>query len=144
MPIPNGPMITVASLRETLGRPAERPDGVRDLLAVPWNESGLVPDGATAAGPLALGDWPQMWRADPDCGPRFLIALRGVASPYRIAGIWETNPARWDEDSGADPSRRTVPVLAPAYVASAVLAGRLPEADLTFGWLSPEEQFAFI
>lgn len=144
MPILNGPMITVSTLRETLGRPAERHDGVRDLLAVHRNESGLVPDGTTAAGPLALGDWPEAWQADPDCGPRFLIALRGVAVPYWIAGIWETDPARWGEDSGADPSRRAVPVLAPAYVASAVLAGRLLETDLTFGWLNPEEQFAFL
>ena len=35
MTIPNGPTVTVAALRQALGLPAERPDGTRDLLAIP-------------------------------------------------------------------------------------------------------------
>ena len=143
MTIPNGAVVTVTGLRETLGLPGERPDGVRDVLAIPCHDGQPPPEGS-AAGPLALGDLPETWQRDPASGPRFLVALRGLVSPYRIAGIWETDPARWGEDSGADPSRRTVPLLAPAYVPSAVLTRRLLGADLVFGWINPEEQYAFL
>jgi hypothetical protein len=143
MTIPNGPMVTVTGLRLALGLPAERPEGTRDVLAIPC--AGSEPaDDATTAGPLALGELPEAWRDDPATGPRFLVTLRGLASPYRVAGIWETDPARWGEDSGADPSRRAVPLLAPAYVPAAVLAGRPLESALVFGWLNSEEQYAFL
>lgn len=143
MTIPNGPVVTVTGLRLALGLPGERPDGTRDVLAIPC--AGSEPaDDATTAGPLALGELPEEWRRDPASGPRFLVVLRGLASPYRVAAIWETDPARWGEDSGADPSRRAVPLLAPAYVPAAVLAGRPLESGLVFGWLNSEEQYAFL
>jgi hypothetical protein len=143
MTIPNGPAVTIARLRQELGLPAERPVGTRDVLAIPCTGSEPGED-ATTAGPLALGDLPEEWRRDPASGPRYLITLRVLPPPYRVAGIWETDPARWGEDSSAPPSRRLVPLLAPAYVPAAVLAGRPIEAGLVFGWLSTEDQYAFL
>lgn len=140
---PNGSAVAVPALRQTLGLPPARPDGTRDLLAVLLGQAE-VPGDAITAWPLALGSWPEAWRRSPASGPAFLIALRGLARPYRIAGIWETDPARWGRDTAADPARREVPLRAPAYVAAAVLTGRPLEATLTFGWLNPEEQFAFL
>lgn len=144
MTIPNGRLVTVAHLRESLGLPPERPEGTRDLIAVPWEESLLIPQGADTAGPLALGDWPEAWQRDPRTGPRFLVTLRGPDSPCEISGIWETNPARWNEEVAADPVRRLVPLLTPAYVPSAIFVDRLLEIDLAFGWTRPEEKFAFL
>jgi len=143
MTIQSGPAVSVSGLRLALGLPGERPDGTRDVLAIPC--AGSEPaDDATTAGPLALGELPEHWRRDPASGPRFLVVLRGLANPYRVATIWETDPGRWGEDAGASPSRRMVPLLAPAYVPSAVLAGRPLESGLVFGWLNSEEQYAFL
>ena len=139
----NGHLVTVTAFRLALGLPAERLDGTRDVLAIPC--AGSEPaDDANTTGPLALGELPEHWRRDPATGPRFLIVLRGLASPYRVAAIWETDPDRWGDDANADPSRRVVPLLAPAYVPSAVLAGRALESSLVFGWLNSEEQYAFL
>jgi hypothetical protein len=141
--IPRGATVTIARLREELGVPRERPDGVRDVLAIPCADGEPLPDGP-AARPLALGDWPEDWRQNPASGPQYLVALRGLARPWRVAGVWETDPARWGDDAGADPKRRIVPLLAPAYVPSAALTGALLDAPLVFGWIDREEQYAFL
>ena len=143
MTIANGPVVTIPALRQALGLPAERPDGTRDVLAIP--SAGSEPAGeATTARPLALGELPEEWRRDPASGPRFLVVLRGLASPYRVVAVWEIDPSRWGDDAGAAPSRRAVPLLARAYVASAVLDGRTLQASLVFGWLNAEDQYAFL
>lgn len=143
MTIPNGPVVTVSVLRETLGLPGARPDDTRDVLAVLCGDAEL-PDDDARAWPLALGRWPETWLRVPSIGPRYLIALRGLSSPYLIAGIWAIDPGRWGRDSSPNPSRREVPLHSPAYVAAAALTGRRLEAGLKFGWLHPEEQFAFV
>lgn len=144
MNIPNDPVVTVPVLRETLDLPAMRPEETRDVLAVLCGEDGAIPITADTTWPLALGRWPETWRRAPALGPRYLISLRGLASPFLITGIWETDPERWGHDSGADPSRRAVPLRSPAYVPAAALTGRRLKTDLTFGWLNPEEQYAFL
>jgi hypothetical protein len=143
MTIPNGPVVTVPVLRETLGLPGVRLDGTRDVLAVLCGEAAL-PDDDARAWPLALGRWPETWLRMPSIGPRYMVALRGLANPYPIAGIWEVNPARWAREPSPDPSCREVPLRSPVYVAAAALTGRRLETGLTFGWLHPEEQFAFV
>jgi hypothetical protein len=141
--IPNGPTVTIARLRLELGLPAERPSGIRDVLVIPClgSEPG---DDATTAGPLALGDLPEEWRRSPATGPRYLVTVRGLANPWRVAGIWETDPARWGDDADAPPSRRLVPLRGAAYVLAAVLSGRAIEARLTFGWIAITDQYAFL
>jgi hypothetical protein len=148
MTIPHAGVIPVTALRETLGLSAERPVGVRDVIAIPRFASNTIPEQAAAAGPLALGDWPETWRSEPGSGPRYLVTLYGPVNPYEITGIWETDPAAWGQDSGRDsglnPFLRLVPLSAPAYVASVILAGQFLDTGLSFGWTSPEEQFAFL
>jgi hypothetical protein len=137
-------VVTVEILRRTLGLPAGRHDGVRDLLIVPREPGTPIPAAVPGAWRLALGDWPEAWRDEPDTGPRFLIMLHGLASPYFIATAEEINRARWGEDTGGPPDRREVPVTGTAYVATAALAGCQLDCDLSFGWQFPEEQFAFL
>lgn len=146
MTTPNGPAVTVTALRQTLGLSPERPDGVRDVIAVPLTATDPVPDDLAAAPRpmLALGDWPDRWLGAPETAPKYLVALRGPVGLYQIAGIWEIDPLSWGLDTEAPPRFRTVPVVAPAYVASAALAGQILDIGLTFGWASPEEQFAFL
>ena len=74
MNVPESRVISVSFLREFLGLPAARPDGVRDLLVIPR------PSGAPLPGPwrLALGHWPDTWRAAPSAAPRFLVVLDGL------------------------------------------------------------------
>jgi hypothetical protein len=141
--IPAGARVTVAKLREILGVPRMRREYVRDVLAVPCGDGDPLPDGDRARS-LALDDLPEEWQANPDSGPQYLVVLRGLARPWRIAGVWETDPARWGEDAGADPQHRLVPLLTEAYIPSAVLTGALLDAPLVFGWLNREEQYAFL
>lgn len=146
MTMPDAPPLAVPELRGILGLPAERPLGVRDLIAVPGNGTDAIPGDPALFPPvvLALGDWPERWRDVPESGPEFLVTLRGDTNPYRIADIWKTNPGSWGLDQDADPGHRTVPLLSLAYVTSATLAGRILDTGFTFGWLNPEEQFAFL
>lgn len=146
MTIPNGVALTVAALRTTLGLPPERPAGVRDVLAVPRTGTDAIPEhpASRPSVALALGDWPEAWLYAPETAPRYLVTLRGLASPYQIAGIWETDPLSWGLDLDAHPARRAVPVTGLAYIASATLAGQMLDTGLTFGWINPEEQFAFL
>lgn len=144
MSFPDDRVVTLSVLRQTLGLPAERPDGVRDLLVVPREPGTPIPPTLPGAWQLALGDWPETWRAEPGTGPRFLVMLHGLASPYFIATAEEINRARWGEDAGGPPDRREVPVTGTAYVATASLAGCRLDCDLSFGWQYTEEQFAFV
>ncbi len=145
MPIePNGSVVTVPALREALGLPKQRPEGVRDLLGVLWEPPEPVTVAAVAARPLALGDWPEAWRADPASGPQFLIALRDQADPYLIARVFWVDGTRWGDHTGADPQHRQVPVSARTTLAAVRLAGRRVLAGVSFGWPQPEEHFAFL
>ncbi|HXL95703.1 MAG TPA: hypothetical protein VN969_42830 [Streptosporangiaceae bacterium] len=144
MTISDNSSVTVAGLREILGLAPERPDGVRDLLAVPRSHGEPVPDIKTSPWQLALGDWPEAWRAEPGTGPRYLVMLRGLTAPYLIATVEDIDISRWGEDEDADPSRRLVPVRGTAYAAAAVLAGSRLETGVSFGWQHPEEQYAFL
>jgi hypothetical protein len=141
MTMHNDDALTIPALRRSLGLPAERPDGIRDLLAVPRDLGAPVPPPDSWR--LALGDWPELWRAEPASSPRFLVMLRGAASPYFIATIEDIDPGGWGLDVDADLSRRVVPVRGTAY-AMAVLGGSLLAMDLTFGWDRPEERYAFL
>jgi hypothetical protein len=144
MTISDDRAVTVAGLREILGLPSERPDGVRDLLAVPREPGTPIPVAGPGAWQLALGDWPEAWQSEPGTGPGFLVMLHGIASPFFVATVEQIDRARWGEDSGADPDRREVPVTGTAYAATAVVAGCQLDADLVFGWPRPEEQYAFL
>jgi hypothetical protein len=141
MTIPNDRAITIPVLRQALGLPRERPDGVRELLAVRRDLGAPVPPPGSWR--LALGDWPDAWRAEPGTGPVFLVMLRGTTSPYFIAAIEDIQPARWGADTGTDQQYRRVPVRGVA-TATSVLAGCTLHADLTFGWDRAEEQYAFL
>jgi hypothetical protein len=141
--IPAGARVTVARVREVIGVPAAvRADGARDVLAVPAADGAPLP--GEAAVRLALGGWPEEWRDCPQSGPGFLVALRGTGRSWRIAGVWETDPARWGQDAGSGPRRRLVPLAGVALVPSAVLAGAVLDAPLVFGWPDPEERYAFL
>jgi hypothetical protein len=146
MMTPNAHALAVPELRETLGLSAERPVDVRDIIAVPRTGTGAMLEEPASLPPvaLALGDWPEAWLHAPETAPRYLVTLRGLASPYQISGVWDIDSLSWGLDTGARPSFRVVPVTALAYVASAALAGRMLDTGVTFGWLSPEEQFAFL
>jgi len=143
MSIPANRVVTIPALRRFLGLPAERPDGIRDLLIVPSEPGTPVPAAQPGAWQLALGDWPEAWRAEPDTGPRFLVMLHGLARPYFIATVEVIDIARWGDDAGSSPGRREVPVTGTAYAETASLAGCRLDCDLSFGWPSPEEQYAF-
>lgn len=145
MIIPDSEVVTVSVLREVLNLSRTRPESTRDVLAVLCGaDETPVPLTTDVNWPLALGRWPETWRQAPATGPQYLVSLCGLASPYLITGIWETEPDRWGHDSGTDLSRRTVPLRSPAYAAAAALAGRYLDTSLTFGWLHAEEQFAFL
>jgi hypothetical protein len=138
---PNEPVVTVQALRESLGLPPERPDGVRDVLAAlsdaPAGSSSLMFR-------LALGDWPEAWRADPPTGPQFLVTLLGHSDPFQIRDIYAIDATRWGDDTGADPQERLVPVAQLDDAASLRLRGSRLRTGLSFGWPEPEERFAFL
>jgi hypothetical protein len=140
MIVPEDRVITVEFLREFLGLPGVRPDGVRDLLVIPRE------GGTSLAGPwrLALGNWPETWRAQPETGPRYLVVLHGLTAPYFIAAIDEIDGVQWGTDSGGDPQHRDVPITGAPHSATSWLAGCLLDMDMTFGWSLPEEQYAFL
>jgi hypothetical protein len=135
--------ITVSGLRHILGLPAERPDGVRDLLVVASDRAAPVPDPAASPWQLALGLWPEEWQANPQTGPRYLVMLRQLTIGYIIAAIEEIDPARWGAEPHADPRLRTVPVRGPAP-ATVELTGCRLDLNATFGWPLREEQYAFL
>lgn len=139
MSVPEDRVITVAFLREFLGLPVARPDGVRDLLVIPR------PGGTPLSGPwrLALGDWPDEWRSSPSTAPRFLVVLRGLIAPYFVAGIWEIDRQLWGSDAAGDRGLREVPVIQRPHEATSQLAGCEVDTDMTFGWPLPEEHYAF-
>jgi hypothetical protein len=143
MNIPADWVITVTFLREFLGLPASRPEGVRDLLVVARDSSAPVPGLADGPWRLALGDWPEAWRAAPETGPRYLVMLRQLTTGYVIAVIEDIDPAGWAADGDSDPQHRLVPVRGTA-AATAHLAGCVLDTDVTFGWPLPEEQYAFL
>lgn len=145
MIIPDSEVVTSTVLREALELPSSPPDTGHDVLAVLCGgDRTPIPLTADMRWPLALGRWPETWQQAPALGPKFLVSLRGLAGPYLITGIWETDPDRWGHDSGNDFSQREVPLRSPAYAAAAALAGRYLNLNLAFGWLHPEEQFAFL
>jgi hypothetical protein len=142
MTSPNDALWSRRTLRVHLGLPPQRPDGVRDLLAVQRGLDAPVP--APDAWRLALGDWPELWAIEPANGPRFLIMLKGTASPYFIATVEDIDPAGWALDGPeADQGRRVVPVHGTAR-ATASLAGHRFVTDLTFGWELDTEKYAFL
>jgi hypothetical protein len=134
-------ILTVPELRGHLGLPREPADGNRELLVVRRDLGEPVP--AAGSWRLALGDWPDAWRAEHGAGPRFLVMLHGTASPYFIATIEDIDAEDWGLDGDAEPDQRVVPVRGTAY-ATAELAGDQLELDLMFGWDRPEEQYAFM
>jgi hypothetical protein len=139
MNIPEDRVITVAFLREFLGLPPERPDGVRDLLVIP------VAGGTSLSGPwrLALGDWPERWRISSETGPRYLVVLHGLTAPYFIAAISDIDRPQWGDDTAADAQFRAVPVGPLPHASTSWLAGCRVDTDTTFGWPLPQEQYAF-
>lgn len=142
MTIPDDRIITVPVLRQVLGLPAERPDKVRDLLAVPCGLGDPIPPRDSWR--LALGDWPEIWHQSPGTGPVFLVMLEGAVSPYFVATVEEILPHRWGCDPESSPDRRVIPVRGTAYAATAKLAGCQVRTDLTFGWDHTEERYAFL
>lgn len=134
-------LITVAFLRNALGLAEERPDGVREILAVRRDLGAPVP--AWNSWRLALGDWPESWAADEGTGPRYLVMLRGEASPYFIATVEDINASSWGLDEAVS-GVRVVPVRGTAHQVTAMLAGCRLETDVRFGWQQPEEQYAFL
>jgi len=134
--------VSVPELRQVLGLPAERADGVRDLLVVPRSPGTPVP--AAGSWRMALGDWPDEWRSCPSAAPQFLVMLHGLAAPYFIATIEEICVSRWGEDTDGSFASRVVPVTGAACEATALVAGALLDCDITFGWQYPEEQYAFL
>jgi hypothetical protein len=135
--------LDVAGLRQVLGLPASRPEGVRDLLVVARNRTAPVPDLSVTPWRLALGDWPETWQQAPETGPRFLVMLRRLTTGYVIAVVEDIDPAGWGVDGDADPQHRLVPVRGTATTTSQFAGYRL-DTDVTFGWPLPEEQYAFL
>ena len=143
MTTPDDLTVTVPALRTTLGLPASRPEGVRDLLVVARDRSAPVPDLAVSPWRLALGDWPETWREAPETGPRYLVMLRQLTTGYVIAAVADIDPAGWGADGDSDPQHRLVPVSGIA-TATAQLADCVLDTDVRFGWPLPEEQYAFL
>jgi hypothetical protein len=137
--VPEDRVINIAFLREFLGLPISRPDGVRDLLVIPRK------GGTPLSGPwrLALGDWPGEWRSSPSSAPQFLVVLHGLTPPYFVAGIWEIDHHLWGSDVSGDRGLREVPMIPRPHEATSHLAGCELDTDMTFGWPLPEEQYAF-
>jgi hypothetical protein len=138
---PNEPVVTVQALRESLGLDPHRPDGVRDVVAA---LSDAQAGSRSLVLRLALGDWPEAWRADPPTGPRFLVTLAGHADPYQIRDVYTIDATRWGDDTGADPQERLVPVSHLDEALSLQLRGSQLQTGLSFGWPLPEERFAFL
>jgi len=135
--------LDVTGLRQVLGLPASRPEGVRDLLVVARDRSAPVPHLPASPWRLALGDWPETWQEAPETGPQFLVMLRQLTAGYVIAVVEDIDPAGWGADGTADLQRRVVPVRGTA-AATAQLAGCRLDTDLAFGWPLPEEQYTFL
>jgi hypothetical protein len=142
MTMPEDRRITIPVLREILDLPRERADGVREVIAVPRGLGEPIPHRDSWR--LALGDWPEIWHAEPGTGPRYLVMLRGEASPYFIATVEDIDLEGWGADADLPPDQRVVPVRDTAYEKTAILAGAQLDADLTFGWTRREEQYAFL
>jgi hypothetical protein len=142
MTMPDDRVLTTSVLREILELPSERPDGVRELLVIPRGLGEPIP--SPDSWRLALGDWPEAWRASPGTGPRYLVMLRGAGSPYFIATVEDIEQDLWGSDSDSPPDQRVVPVRGTAYKKTAILAGAQLAAELTFGWDRREEQYAFL
>jgi hypothetical protein len=136
-------MVTVHELRQTLSLAAERPDGVRDVLAIACPARPVTAQ-AVAGRVLALGDWPELWRIEPACGPAILVTLSGDIAPYLITGVFRTDPAQWRPDESADPQRWRVPACWPYAQGAVLLDDRHALAGVRFGWPDPEERFAFL
>ena len=141
MTVPFDRMLTVPELRAILGLPRSRPDGVREVLAVPRPPGAPVPPRDSWR--LALGDWPEAWAAEPGTGPRYLVMLRGTVSPYFIATVEDIDASAWGLDGAGTGGSRVVPVRGTAHSVTALTAGCQLETDIRFGWQQPEEQFAF-
>lgn len=141
--MPNVIRITTRELRQVLGLAPVRADGMRDVLAIACPARPVTPQ-AVSSQMLALGDWPDLWRAEPACGPGIVVTLGGDTGPHMITGVFRTDPAQWGQDTGADPHHRRVPVCWP-YALGAVLLDDLHVlVDVRFGWPSLEERFAFL
>jgi hypothetical protein len=141
MIIPEDRIITVPVLRQVLGLPARRHDGVRDLLGIPCELGASIPPRDSWR--LALGDWPEIWHAAPGTGPVFLVMLEGTP-PYVVVTVEEIPGHLWGCDPDGPPDQRVVPVRSTAYAATARLAGCRVQTDLIFGWYRPEERYAFL
>jgi len=134
-------IFSIPELRVVLGLPSVRPPGVRDLLVVARKPGTPIP--ALDAWRLALGDWPDTWRADPSTAPRLVVMLDGLAAPFFIATIETIDADAWGLDTDAPPDHRVVPVTGTECQLTAVVAGTRVDCDSAFGWTYPEEQYAF-
>jgi hypothetical protein len=134
-------MLTVPELRRALGLPVVRPLSVRDLLVVARETGAPIPPADSWR--LALGDWPDLWRSGPSVAPRFLVMLDGLAAPFFVATIETVDACAWGLDTDASPDCRVVPVTGTECQVTAVVAGAQVECDSSFGWVRPEEQYAF-
>jgi hypothetical protein len=131
MTSPNDEAVSLADVRLRLGLPT---DGTGELLLVSRSHGDPIPPPSQWR--LALGDWPEQWRDDPETAPRFLVMLRENV----IATIEDIDPSGWGFDD-ANPTARVVPVRATA-AATAEFGGRVLVADVTFGWNEPAERWA--
>ena len=134
-------IFSISELRVVLGLPSVRPPGVRDLLVVAREAGTPIP--AADSWLLALDDWPDTWRTDPSTAPRLLVMLDGLAAPFFIATIEMIDDCAWGRDTGASPDLRVVPVTGTECQLTAVVAGAQVDCESAFGWLRPEEQYAF-
>jgi len=134
-------IFSIPELRVVLGLPSVRPPGARDLLVVARAAGTPVP--AADSWRLALDDWPDVWRSSPSAAPRLLVMLDGLAAPFFIATIESIDACAWGLDAGAAPDRRVVPVTGTECQLTAVIAGAQVDCEPAFGWLRPEEQYAF-
>jgi hypothetical protein len=134
-------IFSIPELRVALGLPSVRPPGVRDLLVVAREAGTPIP--AAGSWRLALGDWPDHWRAAPSVAPRLLVMLDGLAMPFFIATVESIDVSSWGTDLDALPDRRVVPVTGTECQITAVVAGTQVDSDAEFGWACPEEQYAF-
>jgi hypothetical protein len=127
----NDEAVSLPDLRLQLGLP---PSGSGELLLVARRPGDAVP--APGQWRLALGDWPEQWRNDPESAPRFLVMLRGRV----IATIEDIDRGGWGCDD-APPDARVVPVRGTA-AATGMFGGRQLSSDITFGWDAPAERWA--
>ena len=134
-------IFSIPELRVVLGLPSVRPPGARDLLVVAREVGTPIP--AADSWRLALDDWPEAWSADPSAAPRLLVMLDGLAAPFFIATIETVDACAWGLDTDAPPDLRVVPVTGTKCQLTAVVAGARVDCESAFGWLRPEEQYAF-